>query len=97
MTQRSQEWYFSTIPGTTMPYISPTPLLVIVATDDQVTPAADTRLAFDQALEPKLLLEVPGGHFDVYGRLYEECAAAASDWFSRHLRDPSHTKANQQR
>jgi fermentation-respiration switch protein FrsA (DUF1100 family) len=89
VTQRSHEWYFSNAPGTAMPYISPTPLLVIVAIEDQVTPAADARHAFDQALEPKLLLELPGGHFDVYGHLYEQCAASASDWFDQHLGDPS--------
>jgi len=84
VTLRSQEWYFSYEPGVTVAAVSPTPLLMIVGTHDQVTPAKDAKQAFDNADHPKQLLVLEGGHFDVYTHLCDVSARAASDWFTRH-------------
>lgn len=85
VTLRSQEWYFSYEPGVTVAAVSPTPLLMIVGTHDQVTPAEDAKQAFDNANHPKQLLVLEGGHFDVYTHLFDVAARAASAWFTRHL------------
>lgn len=46
--------------------ISPTPLLMVVQDNDCVTPADLALKAYAQALEPKKLLILKGGHFDAY-------------------------------
>ncbi len=86
VTLRSQEWYFSYVPGTAMRDVAPTPLLVILVENDTITPAADARSVFYEAGEPKVLLELAGEHFDVYGHLYVTCAVAAANWFRQYLR-----------
>ena len=53
-------------PVTNIGRISPTPLLMILASDDVITPTADARAAFDRAGQPKKLVIVPGRHFDAY-------------------------------
>src|SRR5271154_3610248 len=53
-------------PGAWVARVSPTPLLMIVAMADDI-PLTDLGLrAFGQALEPKKLVTVAGGHFDAY-------------------------------
>ncbi|MFF7471937.1 alpha/beta fold hydrolase [Streptomyces sp. NPDC008092] len=72
-------------PGAWISRVSPTPLLMVVAEHDTVT-LTDTGLAaFEQALEPKGLQLIPGGHFDPYTTEFERSSAAALDWFRRHL------------
>jgi len=46
--------------------IAPRPLLMIVADNDLVTPTAHALEAFGRAGDPKTLVTIPGGHFDVY-------------------------------
>lgn len=50
-----------------------------------MTPSEDALRVFNCASEPKKLLLLGGGHFDVYERLLEPCAQAAVDWFTQHL------------
>ncbi|WP_285189440.1 alpha/beta fold hydrolase [Rhodococcus sp. MEB041] len=53
------------------------PTRVIVATDDTLNPASRTR----KALPTTDTIEVPGGHFDIYGSSYESMIGASLDWF----------------
>lgn len=73
-------------PSAHIDHISPTPLLMIVARDDQVVPAHLATAAFDRAGEPKQLLVVDGPHFDVYhGDGFAQACPAAVKWFRQHL------------
>ncbi|MGE3286863.1 MAG: alpha/beta hydrolase [Pseudonocardia sp.] len=72
-----------------MERISPTPLLMIVATDDEITPTDIALRAFDRALEPKKLVLVRGDHYDPYLGAFEASSAAARDWFAEHLGAPA--------
>jgi fermentation-respiration switch protein FrsA (DUF1100 family) len=85
VTLRSAEMSRENEPGSYIGRISPTPLLMIVARDDDVT-AADLSLeAYNRALEPKRLLLLPGGHFMPYIEHFEASSGAARDWFAAHL------------
>lgn len=72
-------------PGDYAPFIAPTPLLMIVAEDDALTPAPSAVEAFDRAVQPKRLVMLPGGHFDPYVSRFPQSSAAARDWFVQHL------------
>ncbi|MBL0001988.1 MAG: alpha/beta hydrolase [Sphingomonadales bacterium] len=51
-----------------------------------VTPAPPVLEAFARAGEPKRLVHLPGGHFDVYERPgFDQAMAAAIDWYREHL------------
>lgn len=66
--------------------IAPTPLLLIVADNDVVTPTALALETFARANEPKRLVHVPGGHFDAYtNEGFAISSAAAIAWFESHL------------
>ncbi len=67
--------------------VAPTPLLVVAATADSLVPIAAVRAAFARAGEPKRLVELDCGHFDVYQTepWHERSASAATDWFRTHL------------
>ncbi|MBL6079691.1 alpha/beta hydrolase [Belnapia sp. T18] len=86
VTLRSAEMLREYEPGTWVTRISPTPLLMIVATEDTLTPTDLALDAYNRALEPKRLVLMPGGHFDPYtGSGFEVSSAAARDWFVQHL------------
>lgn len=67
--------------------ISPTPLLVIAAESDSLIPIDLVKEIFAQAREPKKLVALPCGHFDVYEKepWHEQAASAAADWFTTYL------------
>ncbi len=65
--------------------ISPTPLLMIVATDDTVTPTAIALEACERAQEAKRLLLLAGHHYVPYRERFLDSSAAARDWFTAHL------------
>ncbi|MGF6652232.1 fermentation-respiration switch protein FrsA (DUF1100 family) [Paraburkholderia youngii] len=46
--------------------VSPTPLLMVVAPSDAITVTDLALKAYVQALHPKRLVTIPGGHFDPY-------------------------------
>jgi LuxR family maltose regulon positive regulatory protein len=74
-------------PVTNIGRISPTPLLMILASDDVITPTADARAAFDQAGQPKKLVVLPGWHLDGYnGPKHEQFVGSAVDWFREWLK-----------
>jgi fermentation-respiration switch protein FrsA (DUF1100 family) len=60
---------------------------MIVAAADDLAPTDLALDAYQRALEPKRLVLVSGGHFDVYhGPGFQPAANAARDWFLEHLR-----------
>lgn len=85
VTLRSSELASEYEPGLTIARISPTPLLMLVAEHDTVTPADLALAAYNQAGEPKRLVLLPDGHFDPYARHFQQAAEAARGWFVQHL------------
>jgi fermentation-respiration switch protein FrsA (DUF1100 family) len=85
VTLRSLEMAREYEPGFYVPRISPTPLLMIVAAEDQVTPPDLALEAFERALQPKRLLLLPGGHYAAYLQKFREASVAARDFFSEQL------------
>ncbi|HXV93779.1 MAG TPA: alpha/beta hydrolase [Pseudonocardia sp.] len=86
VTLRSVEMFAEYEPGSYLPAISPTPLLVLPAREDHLTPVELATAAFGRASEPKRLQVLPGGHFDAYTIGFEASSGAARDWFVEHLR-----------
>jgi fermentation-respiration switch protein FrsA (DUF1100 family) len=72
-------------PGTWIARVSPTPLLMVVAKGDRVTPTDFALCAYERALEPKELALIPGGHFDAYLDQFPLAEAAATAWFRERL------------
>jgi uncharacterized protein len=89
VTLRSVEMFTEYEPGAYLPFLAPTPLCMIVAVNDHLTPAELAIAAFDTAHEPKRLVLLPGGHFDAYVSGFDLAAAAAREWFLEHLAEPS--------
>jgi uncharacterized protein len=85
VTVRSVEMFTEYEPGTYLPWISPTPLLMLVAREDHLTPAELAIAAFQRANDPRRLVIMPGGHFDAYVKGFEASSSAARDWFTEHL------------
>src|SRR2546421_178536 len=73
-------------PGHWIARVSPTPLLMIVATRDTITLTDLELAAYERALQPKRLVTIDGGHFDPYLSGFDVSSAAAVDWFKQHLR-----------
>ena len=86
VTLQSGDMLMEYEPITFMHRISPTPLLMIIAADDVVAIADLALNAYHQALEPKKLLILRGGHYEAYIEQFDQASAAARDWFVEHLR-----------
>lgn len=72
-------------PGSYIAAISPTPLLMALATHDTKC-LTDLQLeAYSNAHEPKRLEMFPGGHYDPYTTQLATIASASRDWFETHL------------
>jgi pimeloyl-ACP methyl ester carboxylesterase len=84
ITLRTLERYAAYEPGALLG-TSSTPLLVITAEDDTVTPSDLARDAIARAGRPVQTLSVPGGHYAVYTDHRERCARAAAGFLARHL------------
>ena len=85
ITLRTVEMAREYEPGSYIPRISPTPLLMIVGTEDTVTPTDLALHAYEQALQPKKLVMFCGGHFEPYVNKFEESSSAARAWFLAYL------------
>ncbi|NMN98386.1 alpha/beta hydrolase [Antrihabitans stalactiti] len=73
-------------PGDGIHRISPSPLLMIVADQDISAYAELAFEAYERALEPKQLVVLSCGHFDVYtGSAFETSSKAAREHFVRAL------------
>jgi fermentation-respiration switch protein FrsA (DUF1100 family) len=87
ITLRSIEMSREYEPGIYISRISPSPLLMILATEDDITPIDLSLDAYNRALEPKELLLIEGGHYIPYVVKFEQGAAAARDFYVKHLVD----------
>ena len=85
ITLRSLELYAEYEPGQAIERISPTPLMMILAENDKVTPYASGVEAMARVPGPKELVSLPGGHYDLYEEQREAASAAAARWFAAHL------------
>ena len=85
ITLRSIEMAWENEPAINIERVSPRPLLMIVADEDEATPSDLALSAYNRALEPKQLLIVRGGHFSPYREHFEKTSTTARDWFLRHL------------
>ncbi len=85
VTLRSVEMFWEYEPGAYLPYVSPTPLMIVVAAGDHLTVSDLAIEGFEQAREPKRLVVLPGGHFDAYVAGFEGASGAAVEWFTQHL------------
>lgn len=71
-------------PGSYVARISPTPLLMIVTTHDDVA-FTDLQLdAYERASHPKRLELLPGDHFVCYDEAFDESVNPAVAWFRSH-------------
>jgi len=87
VTLRSVEMFIEYEPGFYITRISPTPFLLVLAGKDHLVPVDLACEAYEQALEPKKLLILPGGHFEAYtGKDFEVNSAAQCEWFVQHLK-----------
>jgi uncharacterized protein len=85
VTLRSVEMFTEYEPASYLPYVSPTPLLMLVAFGDHLVPSELATAAFEHAHEPKQLIVLPGGHFDAYVTGFAAASGPARDWFVQHL------------
>ena len=72
-------------PGHWIARVSPTPLLMVVATRDTITLTDLELAAYERALQPKRLVTIEGGHFDPYLGGFKASSTAAVEWFRQHL------------
>lgn len=85
VTLRSVDLARSLENGAFLPFISPTPLMMIVALNDELAPSELSLAAFQTANEPKKLVLLPGNHFTPYVEEFSLTSHEARDWFTRHL------------
>lgn len=85
VTLRSVEMFMEYEPGVYISNISPTPLMMLVAKNDHLTVADESLRAYEEALHPKQLVILPGGHFDAYVEGFEVSCSAACEWYRTHL------------
>lgn len=85
VTLRSVEMLGEYIPASYIAYISPTPLLMLPAAHDVLTPTDLAISAYQKAREPKGIEILPGGHFDIYTKGFDRSSSLARDWFLRYL------------
>jgi uncharacterized protein len=82
----SMEAFLEYNPAANIHRISPTPLLMVVAGTDRLTPTDLAVAAYERALEPKSLVITNGPHFSAYTEPgLSETAPPAVEWFERHL------------
>jgi uncharacterized protein len=85
VTLRSVEMFTEYEPVSYLPYISPTPLLLVVARGDHLVPSELALAGYQRAHQPKDLVILDGGHFDAYVQDFEAASGPARDWFAHHL------------
>ncbi len=82
----SMEKFLEYNPAANIHLIAPTPLLMVVASHDTLTPVDLAVEAYERAREPKSLVFVKGPHFGAYTEPgFSEAAPAAVEWFTKHL------------
>ena len=68
-----------------MKFIAPTPLLMLIASNDVGCDTAFQKEVFGGLAGPKSLIELEGHHYSLYTTKRDEALAAARDWFEQHL------------
>ncbi len=94
----SMEAFLEYDPAGNIHLISPTPLLVVVAEKDTLTPTDMAIAAYERALEPKKLVIMEGGkHFDAYTEPGLSLSAPpAVEWFEQHLMERQPARAGEE-
>jgi uncharacterized protein len=85
VTLQSVEMFTAYEPGAYIEWVSPTPLMMVVAAGDHLTVSDEALAGYARALEPKKLVLLEGGHFDAYVKDFERSSAPARDWLMQHL------------
>lgn len=85
VTLASVDRYATYEPGRSLGRLRDTPLLVIVAAQDTITPTDVTTAALRESGVCAETLTVPGGHYNVYASARSEAALAAALFLGRHL------------
>lgn len=85
VTLRSIEMLNEYEPASVIDRISPTPLMMLVAKRDLLTVTDLALKAYEQALHPKRLELLEGGHFDPYLSGFDKSSQYAIEWFAKHL------------
>lgn len=85
VTLRSIEMFTEYEPGAYIGFVSPTPLLLVVALGDHLTVSDEALAAYERAAHPKKLVTLKGGHFDAYVADFAAASGAATAWFMEHL------------
>lgn len=77
-------------PGVCVAHIAPTPLLMVVASDDRVAEAEVALAAYERADEPKRLEVIGGDHFSAYsGDGFDRASTAAREFLVDALAAPA--------
>jgi fermentation-respiration switch protein FrsA (DUF1100 family) len=84
-TVRSLENFIEFEPAGWIPYVTPKPMLMVLAEHDRCTFTEVQREVYDAAAEPKKLVTFDGGHFDAYSTFFDQTAHPARDWFVEYL------------
>jgi fermentation-respiration switch protein FrsA (DUF1100 family) len=72
--------------GRLIHWVSPAALLLIPAEKDYLLPLPVVQAAYERAREPKGIMPLPVGHFDVHFEPWlSKSAGAAVDWFRKYL------------
>ncbi len=86
VTVESLEKFLEYDPAGSIHLISPTPLLMVVAGYDTLTPTDLAVAVYERALQPKAISIQPCKHFDAYTEPWvSKTAGVAVDWFKQHL------------
>jgi len=87
VTIESLEINIENAPTSYIHLISPTPLLMITASNDILCSPEAQKRAFERAGEPKKLTVIQGGHFDAYQDSgFVEASTVAVEWFKQYLK-----------
>jgi fermentation-respiration switch protein FrsA (DUF1100 family) len=82
----SMEAFLEYNPAASIHLISPTPLMMVVAGNDTLTPTDLAIAAYERALEPKEIVITGGAHFDAYTEPgLSDTVVPAVQWFEQHL------------
>jgi fermentation-respiration switch protein FrsA (DUF1100 family) len=72
--------------GRLIHWVAPAALLLIPAEKDYLIPIDAVKAAYQRAREPKGMLSLPVGHFEVYFEPWlSKSAGAAVEWFRKYL------------
>lgn len=84
-TIRTLEYYLEFEPTPFFSRVSPTPLLMIVSTEDTTCPTDMALEAYEEAHEPKELVFIKGHHYESYIEQFDVTSAAARDFYLKYL------------